>query len=125
MLDSSLKHLRPDSPILLNNVTCPYCGRSFREGGVVRHKEHVIGRNFVPRGKLDGGWNLILRACEPCNGHKADLENDLSAISMQPDAVGQHYDSDPILMSQAARKAEKSFSRRTGKPEGESRKSHF
>jgi len=116
MLDNSLKHLRPASPIVLNNVTCPYCGRFFGDGGVVRNKEHVIGRNFVPRGKLNRQWNLIVWACEPCNGRKADLENDLSAISMQPDAVGKYADSDQTLISEALRKAEKTFSRRTGKP---------
>lgn len=116
MLDNSLKEHRPDSPILLNNVTCPYCGSRFGKGEVVRTREHVIGRNFVPRGKLDRQWNLILWACKRCNGHKADLENDLSAISMQPDAGGKHANSDLTLMSEAARKAEKSFSRLTGKP---------
>jgi len=111
-----VKELDPNSTILLDNVTCPYCGRPFDGKVVVRDKEHVVGRNFVPRGKLDGGWSLILRACRRCNGHKADLENDLSAISMQPDAAGRYPESDPTLISQAVRKGAKSVSRRTGKP---------
>lgn len=116
MIEESLKELRAELPIRLDNMTCPYCGSRFDEPGLVRCKEHAIGRNFVPRGKLNRQWNLILWACARCNGRKAELENDLSAISMQPDAVGRHADSDELLISEAARKAEKSFSHRSGKP---------
>jgi hypothetical protein len=120
MPDSEITELRPDSPFLLDNVTCWYCGRHFDEPGVVRTREHTIARRFVPRGMLDRQWNLIGWACSECNGRKADLENDLSAISMQPDAFGRYADTDDGLKAEAARKAINSFSRRTRKPVNES-----
>lgn len=83
-------------------------------------KEHVIGRRFVPAGKLDGEWNLIVRACAPCNREKADLEDDISAITMQPDAWGQPAVADPDLTAGAQRKAQGSKSRRTKKSVEES-----
>ena len=76
-------------------------------------KEHVIGRRFVPKGKLNGNWNLIVNACQTCNGIKGDLENDISAITMQRDALGRFGHDDPTGMSEAARKANDSYSRRT------------
>jgi hypothetical protein len=82
----------------------------------VRTKEHAIGRNFVPRGKLNNYWNLIGWACRSCNGSKANLENDISAITMQPDPLGRYAGTDEILISEAMRKAKNSVSRRTGKP---------
>jgi hypothetical protein len=115
MFDDSLKALRADTPIVLNNRTCWYCGILFALPGLVRTKEHVIGRNFVPRGKLAGQWNLIGWACLKCNGRKADLENDISAITMQPDPLGRYAEKDEILISEAMRKARRSFSRRTRK----------
>jgi hypothetical protein len=51
--------------------------------------EHVIGRRFVPKNTMFGQWNVILRACRECNTAKSELENDISAITMQPDASGQ------------------------------------
>ena len=65
-------------PIILHNVSCAYCGRHFKSK-LPPTKEHVIGRRFVPRGSFDGQWNLILKACQQCNGEKADLEDDISA----------------------------------------------
>jgi len=79
-------------------------------------KEHVIGRRFVPKGKLNGEWNLIVRACKECNSKKSDLENDISSISMQADAWGRHSLSDSALAAEAERKAQNSISRRTRKP---------
>lgn len=103
----------PDRAIILRNETCPYCGTALTRD--TRTKEHVIGRRFVPRGSLDQHWNLIVWACEPCNRLKAVLEDDLSAISMQPDAWGRHAREDVRLHTEAARKA-KTTSRRSGKP---------
>ncbi|GMT43861.1 MAG: hypothetical protein IEMM0003_0680 [bacterium] len=114
MLDSKLKNLPPNLPIILDNKTCVYCGKELLEK--IESKEHVIGRRFVPRGKLNGHWNLIVKACKDCNGKKSDLENDLSAITMQADASGRHASDDQILEKEAIRKAQKSISRRTGKP---------
>lgn len=113
MLDPPVKEFRPNRPLLLDNVTCWYCGRLFNDRGLLRTAEHAIARRFVPRGKLDGQWNLIGWACGECNGRKADLENDISAISMQPDALGRYPDNDHELKSEAERKARNSFSRRT------------
>jgi hypothetical protein len=119
MFRKIMKELRPNDPIFLDNTTCVYCGTSFEDG--TRTKEHVIGRRFVPKGKLDGQWNLIVWACRLCNGHKADLENDISAITMQPDATGKFSNSDQILVAEAERKGQKAFSHRTGKPVNASR----
>lgn len=97
----------------LNNVSCAYCGVTLSEA--TADKEHVIGRGFVPKGKLAGCWNLIVNSCRACNAYKADLEDDISAISMQPDGFGSFGHDDATGTSEAVRKAEKSFSRRTGK----------
>lgn len=108
-----------NSRTVLRNRTCAYCGVELVRANA--NKEHVIGRRFVPRGTLNGRWNLILRACVPCNAKKASLEDDISAISMQPNIAGQfHEASDPMLQEEAARKAEGSVSWRTGKAVGSS-----
>ena len=97
----------------LNNVSCAYCGVTLSEAPA--DKEHVIGRGFIPKGKLAGCWNLIVRACRACNAYKADLEDDISAITMQTDRLGPFGHDDATGTSEAVRKAGKSFSRRTGK----------
>lgn len=71
------------------SLYCAYCGAAFSRPSD-GEAEHVIGRRFVPKGTLAAQWNLIVRACGPCNDHKADLENDISAITMQPDAWGRY-----------------------------------
>lgn len=81
--------------------------------GGAETKEHVIGRRFVPKGKFDGHWNLILNACGPCNNRKADLEDDTSAITLQPALDGQHPGYDEATLDEARRKSEGAFSRRT------------
>lgn len=101
-------------PIVLRNVSCIYCGRRFG-GDLEATKEHVIGRRFVPRGCFDGQWNLIANACHACNGDKAKLEDDISAITMQPDVLGRHVCDDPRLISEAQRKGSGATSKRTGK----------
>ncbi len=106
-------HLPADVPIVLDNNTCPYCGRPLNEVGAT--KEHVIGRRFVPLGTLDRRWNLILQACPDCNSRKADLEDDVSAISMQPSVVGGFARADVVLRGEANRKGAGSRSRITGK----------
>jgi len=104
-------------PTVLRNRTCAYCGCELSKATAT--KEHVIGRRFVPRGTLNGRWNLILRACVACNAKKATLEDDISAISMQPNAAGRfHEASDRALQEEVARKGERSVSRRTGKAVG-------
>ena len=64
---------------------------------------------------MDGKWNLILRACPECNRRKADLEDDVSAISMQPSLVRGFARADEALRTEANRKSAGSRSRVTGK----------
>lgn len=114
MLDEKLKHLPPDRPIVLDNVTCVFCGELLTPETAT--KEHVIGRRFVPKGKFENSWNLIVQACHSCNNKKSDLEDDISAITMQPTVGGEHHDDDEILVAEAKRKGKNAFSRRTKKP---------
>ncbi len=99
-------------PILLDNVTCPYCGVALQAS--TRTTEHVIARRFVPKGALENSWNLILFACQDCNGRKAELEDEISAVSMQADATGKYASPDPRYAAEAKRKALGSRSRLTG-----------
>lgn len=103
--------------IKLDNMTCVYCGRPIN--AEPSDIDHVIGRRFVPRGKLKNKWNLQVRAHKSCNRIKSDLEDDISAITMQPDVAGRYARADEVLVSEAMRKA-RSSSRRTGKPVKES-----
>jgi hypothetical protein len=100
----------------LDNETCPYCGLVLTAS--TRTKEHVIGRNFVPKGLLNRSWNVILWACQKCNHAKSLLENDLSAITMQPDVEGNFALNHAALRAEAERKARRSISHRTRKPVG-------
>jgi hypothetical protein len=92
-----------NQPDVLRNLACAYCGISFDE--VPLTKDHVIGRRFVPKGTLNQSWNVILRACSPCNGRKADLENDLSFLTMHPDAIGSFPTPDSVVRNDVQRKA--------------------
>src|ERR1043166_8990358 len=112
MQQNKPQQLLTKQPVILENETCVYCDCILDES--IRTKEHVIGRKFVPKGKFNAQWNLIVDACKACNNVKSNLEDDLSAITMQPDAWGQFAHSDPQLVSDAARKAQKSINRRTG-----------
>jgi hypothetical protein len=111
----------PDRAIVLANRTCVYCATELTSRGFT--KDHVIGRRFVPKGVLNGQWNLIVRACDACNHAKSDLEDDISAITLQADAWGQHPIYDPRRDAEARRKA-RSKSRRTNKSVGQSAE-HF
>lgn len=85
--NSTISALAPDRAIVLRNVACVYCGTSLTKETTTR--DHVIGRRFVPKGKFAARWNLIINACEPCNNGKAELEDDISAITLQPDLWGR------------------------------------
>ncbi len=100
--------------IRLRNVVCPYCGCDLNADNST--KEHVVGRRFVPKGKLNGNWNLIVNACDVCNNRKADLEDDISAITLYPEHGGIHPDYDDEARAEAQRKAANAISRRTKKP---------
>ena len=80
-----LKELPTSYIIRLDNITCPYCGIALTNE--TSSKEHVIGRHFVSKGTLHGNWNLIVNACNSYNGIKSDLEDDISAITLQPDVL--------------------------------------
>lgn len=108
-----LTSFRPDRRIVRRSQWCTYCGYAF-ETGESREDEHVIGRRFVPKGTIAGQWNLILTACGKCNDMKAELENDISAITMQPDSLGRYATDDPRLITEAKRKA-RTTSQRTGR----------
>lgn len=99
--------------VKLNNDTCVYCGIGLSKD--TASKEHVIGRKFVPKGKLHGCWNLIVKACKSCNLKKSDLEDDISAITMLPDIYGRYGHEDEEATLDAVRKADGSISRHTKK----------
>lgn len=94
----------PRHRVVKRNILCAYCGTPLAPFGG-GEQEHVIGRRFVPKGTLSGQWNLIVKACPTCNDHKADLEDDISAITMQPDGLGRFPDDDERLHTEAVRKA--------------------
>lgn len=104
----------PTCAVVLKNITCPYCAGELNRFNSSR--DHLIGRAFVPKGTLDRSWNLILNACKACNNRKSDLEDDISAITMQPDAAGRFAREDERLSIDAHRKSARSVSRRSGKP---------
>jgi hypothetical protein len=97
----------------LSNQSCVYCGSVLVPAAAT--EEHVIGRRFVPKGKLNGEWNLIAQCCTPCNNRKSKLEDDISAILLQPDGVGALAEEDPKLVDEAVRKG-RAHHRTTGKP---------
>jgi len=113
-----LQQLPANRATRLDNVTCPYCGTELTDE--TRSKEHVIGRRFVPKGTLNRQWNLIVNSCEPCNAAKADLEDDLSALTMHPDPHGWRGHESEALKNDTVRKVGKSISRLTGKPVADS-----
>ena len=109
-----MNELPSNAPVRLHNSTCVYCGIALTPD--VCTKEHVIGRRFVPKGKLQGNWNLIVNACKPCNRRKSDLEDDISAVSLQSDAWGRFGHGDEEAILEATRKGARSKSRRTDRP---------
>jgi hypothetical protein len=68
-----------------SNQYCLYCGIFVGDGAsAISNKEHLIAREFVPSGSLDGGksFNFIFRACEQCNSEKSNIERHLSSVTM-------------------------------------------
>jgi hypothetical protein len=117
VMAEKMRQMPANRAVVLRNETCPYCGAALTPS--TGTKEHVVGRRFVPRGSLHQHWNLIVRACRPCNNRKAALEDDISAISMHPDVTGAHVRDDVRLHAEAGRKA-RTKSQRSGKPVGQS-----
>ncbi len=110
MIEKILSDMNENKSVLLKNVTCPYCGTDIKESN--NSKEHVIGRKFVPKGSFDNQWNLIVQACKVCNGKKSDLENDISAITLDL-YVRYHHDAPNSIVLDSDRKSEGCFSRQT------------
>ena len=120
LLDAEeLASFRMSAPTVLDNVSCLYCSTDLALS--TRTKEHVVGRRFVPKGKLQRSWNLIGYACAHCNNVKSRLEDECAAISMQPDIYGKFAFDDETLRAEAARKAANSYSTRTRRPIGQSK----
>lgn len=113
MTPIDLTMLPPNRAVVLRNTTCVYCGCDLEDSGFT--KEHVIGRRFVPKGSLDGTWNLIVRACPACNSQKSDLEDDISALTLALASTGSLASEDPSLAAEVQRKTRGSVSRRTGR----------
>lgn len=67
-----------------SNACCIYCGTFLRgEKPPESDKEHLIARNFVPTGTLDGqAFNFLFRSCRPCNARKATAERHVSSITL-------------------------------------------
>jgi len=106
--------LPTNQPVRLYNATCPYCGVELGDHNTT--KEHVVARRFVPVGSLHQQPNLIVNACRDCNQRKAELEDDLSALSMHPGVGGWRGHETEKLKAEAVRKSEKSISKTTRKP---------
>jgi hypothetical protein len=70
-------------------------------------------------GALSAQWNLIVQACSECNAAKAELEAELSALSIRPDFWGR-FEPEAAAILEARRKG-KVKSHRTGKFVCESR----
>lgn len=114
----ALEFLPRNKATILRNITCAYCGNGGEPNNPLTN-EHVIGRRFVPKGSFASGWSLQVQACKHCNDEKADLEDDISAITILPDLGTAHDDSK--LAKLAVYKAQNSFSRRTKKLVADSR----
>jgi len=100
----------------LYNLTCPYCGKILNQDNI--SIEHVIGRRFVKKKSLENQWNLILNACKDCNNAKADLEDDISSITLiNKENSSYSFEEKEYLL----RKINNSISRRTGKKISESK----
>ena len=95
----------------IRNTHCAYCGVNL--DGIEKDKEHVIGRRFVPVGTLDRQWNLHVNSCRSCNQRKADLENDISAITLAIN-VCENGAADRRIEADLSRR-KRAISRRTGK----------
>lgn len=110
MLEKILSDINNNKSVRLNNVTCTYCGVDITQNN--DSKEHVIGRKFVPKGSFDNQWNLIVQACKICNGKKSDLENDISAITLE---LCRKFNRDvqEVVIVDSKRKSNNCFSRQT------------
>jgi hypothetical protein len=90
-----------------SNQHCLYCGAHVGPGSdVPSDKEHLIAREFVPKGSLGGGgFNFIFRACqEKCNGEKSKAERHVSSVTLLTSpARGLDEQVDAVAMHKASR----------------------
>jgi hypothetical protein len=93
----------PDRPVTLPGRRCAYCGCDLQRRTTTR--DHVVARKFVPEGTLATGFHLQVKACHSCNGKKAQLEDDISLITMLPNTAGKLVRDDERLTKTVARKA--------------------
>ena len=105
--------INSDRTHTLINRLCAYCGVELTPKN--RSLDHVVARKFVPEGTMINSCNIGLRACKPCNGHKARLEDDISAITMLPGADGKFARDDQRLIRTSQRKAKGAISNATRK----------
>lgn len=94
-----------------SNCCCLYCGKYFAlDGSTPSDKEHLIGRNFVPEGSLDQGFNFTFRACVSCNKRKAAAEGHVSAVTLLNSSARE----ESAINELAERKGSKEFRSRLG-----------
>lgn len=113
--DGEFKRPNPTKPQKLRNVTCVYCLEPLGDS-LEATVDHVVARRFVPSGAWENTWNLHVQACRGCNTKKSELEDHVSAASMQPDVFGKLPVDDSAFRIDACRKANGSVSPLTGKP---------
>ncbi|MHB1068388.1 MAG: hypothetical protein ACYC1W_00820 [Gemmatimonadaceae bacterium] len=91
-----------------SNQHCLYCGRFVGKSSTLdSNREHLIGRNFVPKGYLGAtDFNFIFRSCVGCNRAKADAEGHVSVISLHNSAARAN---DRHVDEVAAHKAGRAF----------------
>lgn len=97
-----------------SNKYCPYCGRLFTTFGSTEkikentNKEHLIGRDFVPRNSFENPQNInfIFRACSICNSRKAEYERQVSSVSLL-NSLTEHS---PDEQKRILRKAQNDYS---------------
>ena len=66
-----------------SNQHCLYCGSHVgTDSAIASDEEHLVGRNFVPKGTMENAFNFSFRACRPCNARKAELERHVSSITL-------------------------------------------
>jgi hypothetical protein len=67
-----------------SNACCIYCGVYLRgENPPASDKEHLIARNFVPKGTMDcQPFNFLFRTCRQCNSRKASAERHVSSVTL-------------------------------------------
>lgn len=76
----------------LSNQHCLYCGCDVRANSTESNKEHLIARNFVPKGTMgNGAFNFIFRACKRCNDRKCNAERHVSSVTLF-NGPGRHED---------------------------------